>query len=110
MQSLARLLEAYDTSLTRNRLSETMCRRYIDTLNSCGETEKALTVSSRATDTHPRSVELWQVRLELLSAASVQSVSGKTRKSKAMKKKGEERVCEECRNALDKVPAKVGNV
>ena len=85
-----------------------MCKRYMDTLASLGRTEEALTISTQVTKVHPQSVELWLARLELLSAACGQAGGGKTKRSKASKKKGGVRVCEVCRDALDKVPAKVG--
>ena len=106
LQSLTRLLKAYDTSLEKNGLSDAMCGRYLDTLESLGRMEDALTVSSQATMAYPESVELWLQRLNLLSAAA-QDHSGKIRKTKASRKKGEASVCDLCRAALDKVPKKV---
>ena len=108
-QSLARLLKTYDQSLKSNKLSEEMCRRYLDTLETFGHAQDALTASSLATVLYPESVELWQRRLSIVAVAGEGGGGGvRTRRSKVTRKtEGGGRVGEVCREALDKVPKKV---
>lgn len=112
-QSLTRLLKAYDTSLKSGKLSEKMCKRYLDTLKTLKHARDALTTSTLATNLYPQAVELWQCRLSIVAAASEGGVGGamgvRTRRSKVTKKTGGGGgVGEVCREALDKVPKKVG--
>jgi hypothetical protein len=106
-------LETYDSSLKSGKLSEEMCKRYLDSLKTLGHghhDDDALTASSLATELHPSSVELWLRRLSIIVAVDVAGASGvKTRRSKVTRKTGgRARVEEVCREALDKVPKKVG--
>ncbi len=117
IQSLTRLLESYDSSLSSGKLSEEMCKRYLDTLKTLGQDphhhdDDALTASSLATELHPSSVELWLRRLSVIVAVDVAGASGvKTRRSKVTRKTGGGvRVDVVCREALDKVPKKVGGL
>ena len=112
-QSLTRLLKAYNTSLKSGKLSEEMCKRYLDTLKTLEHAHDALTASSLATNLYPRAVELWQCRLSIVAAASEGggAMGVRTRRSKVTKKMGGGGgggVGEVCREALDKVPKKVG--
>ena len=85
-----------------------MCKRYLDTLETLGHAHDALTASSLATDLYPGSVELWQRRLSIVAVAGEGGGGVRTRRSKVSKKMGGGGVGEVCREALDKVPKKVG--
>ena len=110
---MTRLLRAYDTSLKSGRLSEEMCKRYLDTLETFGHAHEALAASSLTTDLHPGSAELWQRRLSVVTEAG-EGVGTRTRRSKVIRMAvgggGGGRVGEVCREALDKVPNEVGVV
>ena len=122
-QSLTRLLETYDTSLKSGKLSEEMCKRYLDTLEMLGHDhhDAALSASSLATDLHLGSVELWQRRLSVVADGSGEGGGAggrvRTRRSKVTRKTGGgggggggARVGELCQEALEKVPKKVGSL
>lgn len=100
-------MKTYDTSLKSSKLSEEMCKRYLDTLETLGHAHDALTASSLATDLYPESVELWQCRLSIVAVAGDSGGGVRTRRSKVSRKtEGGRRVGEVCREALDKVPKK----
>ena len=95
-------MKSYDTSLKSSRLSEEMCKRYLDALETLGHTHDALSASSLATELYPGSVELWQRRLSIVAGAG-----GVRTRSKVSRKAGGGGVGEVCREALEKVAKKV---